>query len=240
MRILRVVLLGLTVFSVPEILICQKSSGEETPRFVMVLLDETESFRIGETQFWPEVRSWAVELARRLQPGEGFGVIGIDDHGFDPGDIRVDMRILDERTLMAIQQRNEIIKNLKDLPRRHLKRPRTDILGALKQVADLLKDENDHRCVVVIFSDMIQTPKMPTVAMVSGSVFPKGTEVYCFYVNATTVSSDVEGQRSWNNIVNTWRAIFDRAGLKYETEPGHYHFYQRGNTRTVFDRVFPK
>ncbi len=236
MRRLRILILFVGVGLLFQITGC--GGDEVAPRFVIVLMDETMSFRIDTTQFWPEVRSHVEKIVGKLEPGEGFGIIGIDDHGFDTDDIRLEMTVLNQNLLLLNRQKRELIRKVRELNPRHANRPYTDILGALYQTANLLKGEENHRGVVAVFSDMIQTPRFPSVNEASALSFPKGTEIYCFYVNATKEYHGTTGQEWWDRITGAWIPIFEQAGLKYKDDNGTPHFYQRGKSEYAIESIF--
>lgn len=218
---------------------CRTAMAEEKPRYVLALVDETGSFELGGQPFWPEILPLVEHLVLGLQPGEGFGLIGIDDHGFDADDVRVSMQVLDQGLLRARLQKNQLLDQVRGLARRTKKMRTTDITGALYQAADLLKGEEEFHGVVVIFSDMIQTPKFPDAKEVADLRFPTATEVYCFYVNATKERTGVAGQEWWKKIVSSWSSIFAGAGLE-SVQNDQARFYQRGQTSREMVRLFPK
>ena len=90
---------------------------------------------------------------------------------------------------------------------------------------------------VVIFSDMDQTPRMPRLEDAKDLRFPAGTEVYCTYVNASGWADNIKvpGWQGWDSIVNRWLAIFTGAGAKMTKD----NFYQQGNWPIEFDRIVP-
>jgi hypothetical protein len=236
MRRLTVMILIGSIFLWLQIIGCD---GEKTkPRFVIVLMDETVSFRVDTTQFWPEVCSLTVKIVRALEAGEGFCVIGIDDHGFDTDDMRIGMTVLNDNPLAIVQQKNELIRRVRGLAPRRANRPYTDILGSLHQAANLLKGEANHRGVIAVFSDMIQTPRFPTTNEAAALSFPKGTEIYCFYVNATKEYHGTTGQEWWDRITGAWIPIFEHAGLKYKDDDGTPQFYQRGKSKYAIESIF--
>ena len=216
------------------------SENEEKPRFIIILLDETVSFRLTSIDFWPEICFRASKIVSRLQPGEAFVIIGIDGHGFDPDDVRIPSTILDESFLKAVQQKRKVVKQIKELKRRPSNFPYTDIMGALQQTANLLKGESDYEAVIAIFSDMIQTPRFPRLQDATGLSFPENTRVYCFYVNATEGNLAIPGTQSWDRIVNAWVPIFEHSGLIYKQQDGNDNFLTRDKTNLQFDRIFPK
>lgn len=204
-------------------------------RFVMVLLDETGSFKMkdpktGEDkEFWPEILNLTKKIISGLQPGEGFGIIGIDDHGFDGDDVRLQMTLLDENALLAKQQKDKLKKEVQGLVRRGGKRPYTDILGALYHAAHFLDNEKNRRSQLIIFSDMIQTPKWPTQADAEKLHFPPKTSGFCFYVDAT-------GKNKWDRILQVWVPLFQNAGVSISKDD----FFQIGNVQLGMQKILPE
>jgi len=230
----------LCVFLLLQLIGCEKISEvigkTERLRFVIVLVDETGSFALSqnneETHFWEEVIPWVGRIVDRLRPGEGFGLIGIDGHGFDTNDVRIGLETLDEGVLRAIGQKRVLKERVRELTRRR-GAPATDIVGALYHAAYFL-DRLDQRYqgVIVIFSDMMQTP-WETLGGAENLSFPYGTKCYAFYVNAT-------GRTAWDNLVSTWGPILERARVEIYRDDGNIHFYQRGEMEKVFNSIFPQ
>jgi hypothetical protein len=212
---------------------CNIKLPEPHLRFVIVLADETDSFALYEhgeitTMFWQEILPYIAKIANNLQPGEKFCVIGIDEHGFDTDDVRIPIITLDENPLKAVQQKKKIIKDIKNLSRRKEKHRSTDILGALYHAAHFLNKQKDntHEGLVIIFSDMIQEPKFPTLKDAEKLKFPPKINIYCYYVNAT-------GRDKWEKIVNRWVTILKPTNLEITKDC----FYQRGEMQSQFNKV---
>lgn len=212
----------------------EETTTEENLRFVIILLDETDSFGFHDergnitTRFWPEVIPLCRPIIDTFQPEEKFCVIGIDDHGFDTEDIRVEVQRLDSNQMQAHIQKKKLKSEVADLQFRKEKYKRTDLLNSLYHVAYLLNKEPNYRGEVVIFSDMMHIPWPPTKKEAKDIRFPQNTKIYCFYVNAS-------GRNEWDDMINTWGSIFEDAGV----EQGNYHFYQRGETtRELIIRTF--
>ncbi|MEW6619231.1 MAG: hypothetical protein AB1422_07840 [bacterium] len=212
---------------------CGGLEQPEKPRFVIVLVDETDSFALHSSQgqitmFWPEVVPWVRRIVNQIQPGDKFCVIGIDEHGFDIDDVRIPLKTFNEATLQAIQEKTRISKAVQELTRRQEVYKGTDILGALYHTAHFLnREEGNYRNTIIIFSDMIQYPWPPRLQDADDLRFPIDTEVYCLYVNAS-------GRKEFKNIVNTWVDIFSSAELKITDD----HFYQRAETEDAFKKLF--
>lgn len=235
----RRIFLSIALFMLfPLLNACDKIAEEigknEKPRFVIVLLDETGSFALEQegvkTQFWSEIIPWASRIVDSLNPGEGFGLIGIDDQGFDTEDIRISLEVMDEGVLKANIQKKELKKRVKELTRREGANY-TDIMGALSHAAYLLNNmEGKYQGIIVIFSDMVQTQKKGLSDELKCH-FPDGTKGYCFYVNAT-------GQGKWDFLINKWDAIFKGLNLDVKKPDGKLHFYQRGEMKQAFKNTF--
>lgn len=220
--------LGVSIFFLLLLLTGCGEWEQEKPRFVIALVDETDSFKLDNTMFWPEVLPWIATIVNRLQPGDKFCVIGIDGHGFDTDDVRIPIETLDESTLKAVIQKRGISERVMALTRRQERHRATDILGALYHATYFLEKEKGYRRTIIIFSDMIHYPWPPTTEDAADLWFPEDTEVYCFYVNAS-------GRKNWENIINTWVSIFNSAGLQVTKDC----FYQRDEVKSQIDKIFP-
>lgn len=212
-------------------------------RSIIVLLDETESFAQYQdgsitTMFWNEVLPYICAIIRKIQPENLFGMIGIDEKGFET--TSDDVRILQALPMSSGRTRlmkKTIEKMVASLQRRKEQHKTTDILGALEHAESLLTtpqlnqdtqiEENQQQqveYVIFIFSDMKQEPKMPTLQMAKNLKFPENTKIYCFYVNAS-------GRQDWDKITKLWGSIFKQAGVKT------YHFYQRQQTKIKLGEI---
>jgi len=226
-------------FSVFSLLCCEQ---EETPKFVIVLVDETGSFGIyrdgNPTMFWNEIIPLAASVIDRLEGGDRFAVVGIDDHGFDSDDVRIPEQTIDPRALIAFQQKSRIKRGIRELQPRQHRRPYTDILGALYHTAYFLGRESGYRNVVIIFSDMIQTPRYPTPNEARELKFPPETEIYCFYVNASEMDEITgrvrPGIEEWRRLLDVWIPILRNAGVNVDER----NFNQRGvDVNRELDRI---
>lgn len=216
---------------------CEKVAKEvkknEKSRFVIVLLDETSSFILeqggAKVHFWSEIIPWTSRIVDSLNPGEGFGLIGIDDHGFDTEDIRINLEVMDENPLKVVTQKKELKKRVKELTMRKGSKA-TDIMGALSHAAYLLNNmERKYQGVIVVFSDMVQTAG--ELSNEPRGNFPAGTKGYCFYVNAT-------GKGKWEMLLSKWDSIFEGLNLEVRRPDGKLHFYQRGEMKQAFENAF--
>lgn len=201
----------------------EQSTYFPKPRFVMVLVDETGSF-VNE---WKAMRDCIEQLVvPGLQPGEGFGLIGIDDQGFQPDDVRIKMLTLDQNPLKAKIQKEQLAAEVGRLERRSQSRPFTDVVGAVRHAEYFFKSEQDHRPALLIFSDMRQTPRMPTPADFAGLRFPEGTEAHCLFVDAS-------GWVEWQTSVGHWVKLLTAAGVKITAND----FHQKGRTSQAIGRI---
>ncbi|MBU0568645.1 hypothetical protein KJ693_01230 [bacterium] len=189
---------------------------------------EDDKLKVYTTVFWPEALRWVAKIVESLQPDEKFCLIGIDERGFETDDTRTPINTIYERQLKAIQQKRKIIKDqVRELTRRKDKHKSTDILGALYHAAHFLNKQDTHEGTIVIFSDMKQEPKPPTLKDASDLSFPKDTRAYCFYVNAS-------GKQNWQKVTDIWLPIFKSAGLEATKDC----FYQRNNVESGFNEAF--
>jgi hypothetical protein len=195
-------------------------------RFVLILLDETSSMK----QYWPDMVRLAAEVVKGLQEGEGLGVIGIDDKGYDQDDARLEMRVLPD-DLRALETRRRWAQEVAQLQPRSGKRPFTDIVGALRHAEYFLSRQTEHRPVLVLFSDMQQTPRMPSPdgKELAGLRFPSETTASCLFVNATD-------WRDGEGLIQLWKDIFARTGVTIEEKD----FCQKGNAGMCVARLQPE
>ncbi len=230
-------LLGCSCSKVEEIAKKTKKALDEMtpkPRFVVVLLDETGSFKLSsnsEDHFWQEALSWVVRIVESLQPGDKFCVIGIDFHGGDQDDIKIGVEPFFNRILTSLEQKereeeiNEERERIKEEVM-NLKCRRTgksDIFGALRHAAKYLNsEEEEYQNVVFVFSDMHQTASVKDINL----EFPKNTEIYCLYVNYAEKINDVSPK--WP--VRMWKDILKSAENAY--------FYEYGQTKDGLNKYF--
>lgn len=209
------------------------------PRFFIVMIDETESFNEDTTNL-SEIITHVTNIVNKLKPGDGFAVIGIDEHGSDPDDVRIKPIILDEGTLTAQKQKVEIINKVRGFTPREIETGGTDILQALFQVAGIIKNNDKHQGSILIFSDMVQDPPLRNNEPAKDLIFLKDTKVFCFYVNVTQYKADTTKLTEYEwfvKIVNSWTPIFDSARLKYKKN-GEKQFYTKENTPIGLEKIF--
>lgn len=199
------------------------------PNFVAVLIDETGSF----AEDWDDMLRWVGTVAERMQPPGGLVVIGIDNEGFQSDDVRIGPLLLDPSPLRARVQVREVAKEIEALAPRPANpdQPYTDVLGALRHAAYFfaLERYRDFDPVLLVFSDMRQTPRMPTAAEARDLSFPGGTVVHALYVDAT-------GWEDWRQTVQLWQELLSNAGVSISAES----FHQKAETSVEINRLFPR
>ena len=213
------------------------------PRFVVVLLDETSSF----TPYWQPSIDFAARVAMGLRPGDAFAVIGIDNHGMDPEDARIPITLIDPGTLKSIGDKKALARKVKLLTRRPATKPfRTDILNATRQAAVFSQSNavQGFEPMLVYFSDMQETPRLPVPGDIKGWSFPQGGTAHCFFVNVTgwadrVVTSHAGAKASpagsWNSMTDQWISVFTKLGLKADAQS----FHQSGQAAVEIRRLFP-
>jgi hypothetical protein len=205
-------------------------------RLIVVMLDETGSF----VNYWQDCVGFAALVANRLKPGDAFAVIGIDDHGNDPEDARIPVTMINQGSLMALADKKTLAKKVKLLEPRKAKKPLTDILHAIQQASIFANSPalQGYKPMVLFFSDMQETPRLPSPADIKGWGFETRGEAYCFYVNVTDWVDRSKKQKgtSWDSLVGSWTAILNAAGLDADPKKS---FYQRGDTQVGISRLFP-
>jgi hypothetical protein len=205
-------------------------------RLVVVLLDETGSF----VDYWQPCLDLAASVASRLKPGDAFAVIGIDDHGNDPEDARIPVTLVSPGALQSLADRKSLAKKVKALEPRKAKRPLTDILHAMQQASIFANAPamQGYKPVVLFFSDMQETPRLPGPADIKGWNFAARGEAYCFYVNVTGWVDHAKTQRgtTWDSLVESWTATLNAAGLDADPKKS---FFQSGDSKVEISRLFP-
>ncbi len=202
----------------------EDSDTVKQPWFILTLVDETESFR----NYWNEMLGWVTTIVSRFQPQDGFGLIAVNDAGFQPENVRIPMTELSPGMLEAVIGKRKLIEAVKALERRKARRPLTDLMGSLRHAAHFLKAQAGHEPILVVFSDMKQTPRMPVPQDAAGLRFPEGTRAHFFYVDAT-------GWTDWQRSIDTWYSVLSPTGLVF----GASDFYQKGQTAQAINRIFP-
>jgi hypothetical protein len=202
----------------------QTNPAQEKPRLVIALVDATASF-----QHWDDSLRSLEQVINGLRPRESFIPIAIDDQGFESDqDVLLELSTLNIEDFKAQLEKMELIEKVRHLKRPNPKQPRTDILGTLRHAAYFASRNPNRRSIVVVFSDMRQTPRLPTVKDARGLEFPADSSLYCFYVNAS-------GWTDWESVLNTWLPIFEQAGLRTTRDD----FFQKGDTKGALSELFP-
>ena len=206
------------------------------PQFVIVLVDESGSFALNyggvRTHLWPDAIYWGSYIAESLNPGDAYAIIGIDGHGFDTDDIRINIQVIDENQIKARTQKRNLKKQVQGLTRREnassVDANYTDIIGALSHSEYLLRNMGQkYQGIIVIISDMVQTAR----DIGTEFSFPDGTMGYCFFVNAT-------GRSQWADLIKKWNTIFENINLDVKKPDGTIHFYQKADSPQNLSSIF--
>jgi hypothetical protein len=203
---------------------------------VIVFLDETGSV-IAD---WATMRAQVAKIAGRLEPGDEFTVIAINDRSGEASNARVPLEMLqgDPMKTAELSANREVFEKqvLALMPKGHP--ARTDITGAITQALrvgteaiTMTKKQDSHSQMdiyLVFFSDMQQTPRMPTAYDLKDIHFPNGTKGYCYYVAAP-------GKKGIQSTVAIWNPLLNAAGVAMtETD-----FHQMGTVDAAIDTDFP-
>jgi hypothetical protein len=204
-------------------------------RCIIVLLDETGS----DIADFDAMRQHISTIAERLSSDDAFAVIAINDHAGEADNVRVDLTSLHAGPLEMAklnQQRDKIVQQVKSLkPQGHPKF--TDVVGAIRQARDVASQAraisaqtNSHmemNVVLTFFSDMQQTPHMPTPSDFQGIQFPEGTKAYCYYVAAP-------GKKGIDSTRAIWRPLLNSAGISITDND----FNQKGTVDAAINSTF--
>jgi hypothetical protein len=149
----------------------------------------------------------------------------------------VDVQAVDPAVLKAHRQKVDWAARLATLQPREHRRNTTDILGAVRHAAFFLNKERERDGIVLIFSDLEQTPQMPAVDAVDFR-FESQPRMACFYVNASRWADKlgVSGGAAFDLVVERWQAIFTRAGAAVSKDD----FYQKPNFQAVLPKLLPR
>lgn len=208
---------------------------DKRPRFVIILLDETDSFGqnsehgVAKSLYWNDALAMTRIIVKQLNPGDELIVLAIDERGFEEEDILVPMHQFDRAFLKSRIEKKKIIRKIMALQRRKDKYSQTDILGALYQAAYFTGKETDFKTVIFCFSDMRQEPRWPTATEAKDLSFPPNTTAYFFFVDAS-------GKERWQRLVDVWKPIFKHARLEIQ-DGGSLNFFQYGESATAVKRI---
>jgi hypothetical protein len=237
---------GLLLIRAPEQVGAQSIKiGAHRARFIVLFLDETRSMAAqhspksqqaaiaAQAGQWEEMKEKAALIASRLQDQDALTVIGIDDHGDDPDDVRVPLTILHapggSLNYPALNKARQALKEQIMALDRRGEPPRTDIVGAIRQASEMANKESHARDVILaFFSDMQQTPKMPEDGTFKDIQFPQGTKAYCFYVDASK-------RYTFQDTARLWQRSLTSAGVAISEND----FHQQGTVNVGLDDAFP-
>ena len=211
--------------------------GAHRTKCIIVFIDETGSV-LSE---WNTMREQVAKIASRLNSGDEFTVIAINDKGGEADSVRVPLTSLHVSSVLATaelrRKREVIVQQVRSLQPQGKPR-RTDIVGAIRQAMDMadkalaisrqLDAHTGMDIQLVFFSDMQQTPRMPKPAEMNGIHFPQGTKGFCYYVAAP-------GKNGIQSTVAIWRPLLNAAGISITDN----EFNQQGTVDFAIDSNFP-
>ena len=214
-------------------------SAVPTKRFFIVLIDETGSF----TRFWDRSLTYVAAVVQRMKADDAFMLIGIDGRGGDPEDVRVPMQEMDPNPIKAMAKRRQIVAEVRATKIRAVnpKDPYanySDILGAVDTAASAARRHTEYRSVLLIFSDMAQTPKLPDTQETRkrGIVFPEGAEAHVFFFNAAELADNrrIRVDEAEKVLLQSWLDAFGAAKIKIARED----FVPEGDAQKSFNQLF--
>lgn len=195
------------------------------PVNVLVLMDNT-SFA---DRYWDESKKASQEIVLGLAPCDRFQLNSIDDNSGEDADVLVAPEVLPARAIYSKQSLSVLYKKIGDLKPKPDRKQGSDILGALREAADVL-DRNrrppresgasEYAPLLVICSDMRPDFRDPRAAYEQEPFsFPPGTRVRClFVVKETAVTGlDLPADQERRDQVAKWRELFKLAGVDVDT-----------------------
>jgi hypothetical protein len=171
---------------------------------------------------------YAAAVVKSMDPGDAFMLIGIAGNAGGPEDVRIEMTPLEPSPLMALLQRQQLVRRVIALTARPTEADDRyarfrDISGALCHAATVANvTEGYFRTVLLIFSNMVETPRLPRpdIALKRGLIFPEGTEAHVFYLDGAELASIGRASLyvSEERLVETWLSVFVAARVKIKRE----------------------
>lgn len=195
------------------------------PVSVLVLIDDT-SFA---DRYWGESKKAVQEIVLSLSPGDRFQANAIDDNSGEDADVLIAPEVLPVRAIHAKQALPALYKKVEGLKSKRNRKPGSDILGALREAADVLSRNRhapkesgggQYAPLLVICSDMRPDFRDPKAAYAKNPFkFPPGTRVRClFVVKETSVSGvDRPADEERRSQVDRWRELFKLAGVDIDS-----------------------
>lgn len=199
--------------------------GHSRPVNVLVLMDNT-SFA---DRYWDESKKAAQEIVLSLAPCDRFQVNEIDDSSGEDEDVLVAPEVLSPRAIYAKQALPAIHKKVGALKAKTHREPGSDILGALREAADVLSRNKQapkesraskYAPLLVICSDMRPDFRDPKAAYAKDPFkFPEGTRVRCLFVvkETSTTGVDRPADEDRRSQIDKWRELFKLAGVTVDS-----------------------
>jgi hypothetical protein len=217
------------------------AAGCERPKpvSVIVLLDETGF----ADKHWRDSIEAAQVVALSLGPNDRYQVNAIDDRSGQDADVRLGPYTLPGTGIRAKQAARMLYEKTGKLERREPQARGTDIMGALREAADVFArsratprgcSSRDYVPVLIVFSDM--RPDLRDPGKVYGQHpfrFPGNTRVRCMFVTKETPGSagsgSIDSDKSGGavskpadvdrtEVVEWWTGLFRVAKVKTSPE----------------------
>ena len=172
-------------------------------RVVVLLLDES----ISTHRLWGDMIATAVNIVCALEPGGMLGVLAVNDRSFGPEDVLMKFRAL-PYDLTAARVKEKWASELRVLRPRESARPYTAISRALRHAATFVNPLEDYKVIVILLSDLRQTPRMPTPTdkELRGLQFPEGAVGFALFANANSWAP-------FYSLSATWIQVFNSVGI---------------------------
>jgi len=190
------------------------------PTVLIALLDETSSFVANGTKW--KLSLFALQLAvKQLQPGDSFCLIGIDDHGGDPDDVRIPRTTLPAQMLRRAMVQKTLLLTLRDMKPRPTSSGYTlpngkmkgkpfgnDVLGAVSEAQVLTNyTPSNARTRLLICSDFRDEPPTKTSGAAKKVLFPADTRLMAIFVEQGTGNPST-GLQEWQDRITSWQTRF--------------------------------
>jgi hypothetical protein len=115
----------------------------------------------------------------------------------------------------------------------------SDILGAVDTAASTAKRHKEYLPVLLIFSDMVQTPKLPDAQETKkrGIEFPVGAEAHVFFFNPAELAKNrkISVDEAKKLLLQSWLDVFGAARVKITQE----NFVDTSDPEESFNQLLP-
>jgi hypothetical protein len=143
----------------------------------------------------------------KMQPSDSFAVARIDTASFTERNI-IAKATFDDRPSAANQQKRSFAGNVEHFVAESYASPYTDITGGVLQAIEFLKEKNNGRKEILIFSDMKEDLAKGYIRDLPLDL--RGFEVVA--LNVTKLRSDNVDPREYLNRLDAWRHRVEKGG----------------------------